>query len=144
MNDIGFFAQPGTDATKNGATIWMPAATYIPKTTKNLAVAEDFLSFIASQAGVDAINANVPPQGPYMIKGTTLPDNVLPAVKDLAAYINSGNSEPALEFLSPVKGPNLEQICVAVGSGQIDATTGAAQYDQDVAKEAQQLNLPGW
>ena len=144
VNDIGFFAQPGTDATKNGATIWMPAATYIPKTTKNLAVAEDFLSFIASQAGVNAINANVPPQGPYMIKGTTLPDNVLPAVKDLAAYINSGNSEPALEFLSPVKGPNLEQICVAVGSGQIDAATGAAQYDQDVAKEAQQLNLPGW
>ena len=24
--DVGFFAQPGTDASKNGATIWMPAA----------------------------------------------------------------------------------------------------------------------
>ena len=30
MEDIGFFAQPGTDAAKNGATIWMPAGTYIP------------------------------------------------------------------------------------------------------------------
>ncbi|MHB8629589.1 MAG: ABC transporter substrate-binding protein [Aggregatilineales bacterium] len=144
VNDIGFFAQPGKDATKNGATIWMPAATYIPKTTKNVAAAEDFLAFIASPAGVDAINAKVPPQGPYLIKGTKLPNNVLPAVKDIAAYIDSGNSEPALEFLSPVKGPNLEQICIAVGSGQMDAATAAANYDKDVQKEAQQLNLPGW
>ena len=57
VNDIGFFGLPGTDASKNGATIWMPAGTYIPKTTKNLAVAKDFLAFIASPAGVDAINA---------------------------------------------------------------------------------------
>lgn len=144
VNDIGFFAQPGTNASKNGATIWMPAATYIPKTSKNIAAAEDFLAFIASTAGVDAINAIVPPQGPYLIKGTKLPDKVLPAVKDIAAYIDSGNSEPALEFISPVKGPNLEQICVAVGSGQMDAATAAANYDKDVEKEAQQLNLPGW
>jgi raffinose/stachyose/melibiose transport system substrate-binding protein len=43
-----------------------------------------------------------------------------------------------------VKGPNLEQICVAVGSGQMDAATAAANYDKDVEKEAKQLNLPGW
>jgi raffinose/stachyose/melibiose transport system substrate-binding protein len=144
VNDIGFFAQPGADASKNGATIWMPAATYIPKTSKNVATAKDFLAFIASPAGVDAINAKVAPQGPYLIKGTKLPDNVLPGVKDIAAYIDSGNSSPALEFLSPVKGPNLEQICIAVGSGQMDPATAATNYDKDVEKEAQQLNLPGW
>ena len=66
------------------------------------------------------------------------------SIKDIAAYIDSGNSSPALEFLSPVKGPNLEQICVAVGSGQMDPATAAANYDKDVEKEAQQLNLPGW
>ncbi len=144
VNDIGFFAQPGADATKNGATIWMPAGTYIPQTSAHIAEAKDFLAFIASTDGVDAINAKVPPQGPYLIKGTKLPDDVLPGVKDIAAYIDSGNSEPALEFLSPVKGPNLEQICIAVGTGQIDAATAAANYDQDVLKEAQQLGLPGW
>jgi raffinose/stachyose/melibiose transport system substrate-binding protein len=144
VNDIGFFAQPGTDASKNGATIWMPAGTYIPKTSKHIAEAKDFLAFIASPAGVDAINAKVPPQGPYLIKGTKLPDNVLPAVKDIAAYIDSGNSAPALEFLSPVKGPNLEQICIAVGSGQMTPAEGAANYDQDVEKQAKQLGLPGW
>ena len=144
VNDIGFFGQPGTDASKNCATIWMPAGTYIPKTTKNLDAAKDFLAFIASPEGVDAINAKVPPQGPYLIKGTELPEDVLPAVKDIAAYIDSGKSVPALEFLSPIKGPNLEQICVAVGSGQMDAATAATNYDKDVEKQAQQLGLPGW
>ena len=144
VNDIGFFAQPGTDAAKNGATIWMPAATYIPKTTKNLDVAKDFLAFIASTAGADAVTAKVAPAGPYLIKGATLPDDVLPAVKDLAAYIDSGNSGPALEFLSPIKGPSLEQICVAVGTGQMTPADAAAAYDKDVEKQAQQLGLPGW
>jgi len=144
VNDIGFFAQPGTDATKNGATIWMPAGTYIPQTSKNIDEAKNFLAFIASTEGVDAINAKVPPQGPYLIKGTKLPDNVLPGVKDIAAYIDAGNTSPALEFVSPVKGPNLEQICIAVGTGQTDPATAAADYDKDVEKQAQQLGLPGW
>jgi raffinose/stachyose/melibiose transport system substrate-binding protein len=144
VNDIGFFAQPGTDASKNGATIWMPAGTYIPKTSKHIAEAKAFQAFIASTAGVDAINAKVPPQGPYLVKGTKLPDNVLPGVKDIAAYIDSGNSEPALEFLSPVKGPSLEQICIAAGTGQMDTATAAANYDKDVEKQAKQLGLPGW
>ena len=47
---------PGTDASKNGATIWMPAATYIAKTSKNVDAAKQFLAFIASIDGVDAIN----------------------------------------------------------------------------------------
>src|SRR4029079_11581486 len=85
-NDIGFFGQPGTDASKNCATIWMPAATYIPKTSKHIDEAKVFLAFIASTEGVDAINAKAPPQGPYLIKGTKLPDNVLPGVKDVASY----------------------------------------------------------
>lgn len=144
VNDIGFFGQPGTDAAKNCATIWMPAGTYIPKTSKNIAEAKNFLAFIASTAGVDAINAKVPPQGPYLIKGTKLPDNVLAGVKDVAAYIDSGKSVPALEFLSPVKGPTLEQITVAVGSGQMTPSEAAANYDKDVEKQAKQLGLPGW
>jgi raffinose/stachyose/melibiose transport system substrate-binding protein len=144
VNDIGFFAQPGADAAKNGATIWMPAATYIPKTTSNLEVAKDFLGFIASTAGVDALNAATAPTGPYVIKGATLPDSVLPAVKDVAAYIDAGQSGPALEFLSPVKGPTLEQLCVAVGTGQMTPEEAAAAYDEDVKKQAQQLGLPGW
>jgi len=146
INDIGFFAQPGNDSEANGATIWMPAGTYIPVTTQGakLEAALDFLGFIASVEGVDAINAMVPPNGPYLIKGSTLPDTVLPAVLELAAYIDSGNSYPALEFLSPIKGPNLEQLCVAVATGQMTAEEAAANYDLDVERQAQQLGLAGW
>ncbi len=146
VNDIGFFAQPGPSADKNGATIWMLLANYIPQTTtgENLAVAKDFLAFTVSPEAVDLLNANVPPSGPYLIKGASLPDDVLPAVNDIKAYIDSGNSAPALEFLSPVKGPSLEQITVAVGTGQMTAEEAAAAYDEDVKKQAQQLGLPGW
>jgi raffinose/stachyose/melibiose transport system substrate-binding protein len=83
-------------------------------------------------------------QGPYLVKGAELPDDVLPAVQDIAAYIDSGNSAPALEFLSPVKGPNLEHLLVAVGTGQMTAEEAAAAYDEDVKQQALQLGLPGW
>lgn len=144
INDIGFFAVPGTDAAKNGATIWMAPGTYIPKTSEHIEEAKLFLAFIASVEGADVISSAVPPTGPYLIKGASLPDDVLPSVKDTAAYIDAGKSGPALEFVSPIKGPALEQICVAVGSGQMTAEEGAATYDEDVKKQAQQLGLPGW
>ena len=67
-----------------------------------------------------------------------------PAVKDLQPYVDEGKVTPALEFLSPVKGPALEQITVEVGSGLRKAEDGAALYDEDVKKQAQQLGLEGW
>ena len=146
IKDIGFFGQPGTDAAKNCATIWMPAATYIPKTTTGdkLAAAKDFLGFIASVEGAEAATAVQPPSGPYVIKGAKLPADALPAVLDIQKYLDNSAATPALEFLSPVKGPSLEQITVAVGSGLTKAQDGAAQYDNDVEKQAKQLGLPGW
>ena len=144
VQDIGFFAQPGESAETNGVTIWMPAATYIANTSENIDVAMDFLCFIASVEGTDALTAAVPPSGPYVIRDATLPDDVLPAVLDIQAYIDAGASAPALEFLSPIKGPALEQITVEVGSGLRSAEDAAALYDQDVEKQAQQLGIPGW
>ena len=142
--NIGFFAQPGPDAATNGMTLWMPQAAYIAATTEHEDVARAFLAFIASVAGTDAQTAAAAPGGPYLIEGATLPDDVLPAVNDVQAYIDAGNVGPALEFLSPLKGPNLENITVEVGSGLRSAEDAAALYDQDVEKEAQQLDLPGW
>jgi raffinose/stachyose/melibiose transport system substrate-binding protein len=144
IDDIGFFGQPGDDAATNGATIWMPAATYIPKTSSNIDAAKEFLAFIASVEGAEAMTAGVAPSGPYAIKGATLPDSIPGAIKDIQPYLDGGNNSPALEFVSPVKGPSLEQITVAVGSGLNTAEEGAALYDQDVQKQAQQLGLPGW
>lgn len=144
VNDLGYFGLPGTDASQAGTTLWMPLAFYAPKTTEHADVVKDFFAFVASTDGVNAINTKVLPSGPYLIKGSTLPNDVAPFVNDLNAYIESGKAYPALEFLSPIKGPNLEQICVAAGTGQMTAAEAAAAYDEDVKKQAQQLGLPGW
>jgi raffinose/stachyose/melibiose transport system substrate-binding protein len=142
VNDVGFFAQPGDGA--NGATIWMPAATYIAKTSEHADVAKGFLGFIASVEGTEVLTEAIAPSGPYVINGSSLPDDVLPAVKDIQKYLDSNANAPALEFLSPVKGPALEQLTVAVGTGQYSAEEAAELYDQDVEKAAKQLGLPGW
>ena len=142
VNDIGFMAQPGDGP--NGATIWMPAATYIAATSEHADVAKDFLGFIASVEGTEVLTEAIAPSGPYVIKGSSLPTDVLPAVKDIQTYLEANAAAPALEFLSPVKGPTLEQLTVAVGTGQYTAEEAAELYDQDVKKQAQQLGLPGW
>jgi raffinose/stachyose/melibiose transport system substrate-binding protein len=127
-------------------TIWMPPGLYIPKSTEGakLDAAKKFVAFVASQEGCEAQTKAYPPSGPYMIKGCELPADVPASVKDVVAYVEKGNITPALEFQSPVKGPALEQITVEVGSGLRSAAAGAALYDQDVKKQAQQLGLKGW
>jgi raffinose/stachyose/melibiose transport system substrate-binding protein len=142
--DIGFFGTPGDDPAKQGATVWEPPAIYIAKTTEHLAEAKKFLAFVASPAGTDAVTKVVKPSGPYRVEGAKLPADALQVAKDLQVYIDKRATSPALEFLSPVKGPSLEQITVAVGSGLTSPAEGAAQYDKDVAKQAKQLGLPGW
>ena len=37
LEDVGFMAQPGPDAAKNGLTVWMPAGLYIPAASEHLA-----------------------------------------------------------------------------------------------------------
>lgn len=146
VKDVGFFALPGDDAAKNGLTVWMPGGIYVPKTTSGakLDAAKKFLAFVASPEGCDVQSKTVAPSGPYVVKGCTLPADVPQAVKDMQPYFDAAKTTPALEFLSPVKGPALEQICVEVGSGIRKAADAAALYDRDVQKQAQQLGLPGW
>ncbi|MEO5806410.1 extracellular solute-binding protein [Devosia sp.] len=145
QKDVGFFAIPGDDAAKNGLTAWMPSSLYIPKSSEHQAEAKEFLAFVASTAGCDAQTAAVGATGPYLIKDCTLPADVPSVVADLLPYFQKdGGTAPALEFLSPIKGPALEQITVEVGSGIRSAADGAALYDEDVKKQAQQLGLAGW
>ena len=145
LNDVGFFAQPGNDAAANGLTIWLPAGTYIPQTSENIDAAKDFLNFMASEAGCEAIVAANGATGPMLVAGCDLPEDVPTAVSDMLPYFETeGLTAPALEFLSPVKGPALEQLTVEVGSGIRDAASAAELYDQDVEKQAKQLGLEGW
>jgi raffinose/stachyose/melibiose transport system substrate-binding protein len=145
VNDLGLFPLPGEDAEKNPLTIWLPGGVYISKNTENPEAAKKFLAFIASTEGCESQTAAVGVTGPYLVNDCELPEDVPTAVKDMLPYFeDESRNSPALEFLSPVKGPALEQIAVEVGSGIRSAKDGAALYDQDVEKQAQQLNLPGW
>ncbi|MGW6195008.1 ABC transporter substrate-binding protein [Kribbella sp. NPDC055110] len=145
--NVGLFALPGDDASKNGLTVWTPGANYIPKTATGakLDAAKKFLAFIASPDGCKSQATSGAPTGPYAIKGCALPADVPQAIKDMQPYLDKpGGSSLALEFVSPVKGPSLSQITVEVGSGIRKAKDGAARYDEDVKKQAQQLGLAGW
>jgi len=145
LQDVGFMAQPGTNAKNVGLTTWMPSGFYIPKSTKKLAAAKKFLAFIASKKATDTLVKTTGYEGPYMTKDqSAAPAGIPKATADLAALIKSGKTVPALEFISPIKGPNLPNLCVQVATGQVSAKDGAALYDQDVVAQAQQLGLKGW
>jgi len=144
MADIGFFSQPGDDAAKNGLTTWLPAAFYIPQSSSHLEEAKRFLAFAASPEGCAVQNAVAAANGPYLVQGCTLPADLPAVVRDVLSYFEAGTTAPALEYLSPVKGPQLEQLTVEVGSGIRPPEDAARLYDQDVARQAQQLGLPGW
>lgn len=145
INDLGYFALPGPTADKNGLTVWMPSALYIPAASANVDVAKDFLNFVASVEGCQTMIGAIGATGPYLIKDCALPADVPPSVEDMLPYFQTeGATAPALEFLSPIKGPALEQITVEVGSGIRPAAEAAALYDQDVEKQAKQLGLPNW
>ena len=49
IEDIGFFAQPGTSAKTNGITVWTPSGVYIPKSTKHLAAAKKFVGWVSDE-----------------------------------------------------------------------------------------------
>ncbi len=141
---LGFFGIPGDDAAKAGATVWSPNGQYISAKSKNIDAAKKFIAFVASPAGTEVFNTASPATGPYLVKGYSLPADSFAIAKDMQAYVDAKTTTPALEFLSPVKGPALEQITTAVETGQTTAKDGASQYDSDVTKQAKQLGLAGW
>ncbi|RRJ65172.1 extracellular solute-binding protein [Paenibacillus oralis] len=145
MGDIGFFAQPGDSADSNGLTIWLPAGAYAYKNSKHVNEAKLFLEFLTTPEGISAWMNASKPTGPWPVNGIEVPDNVAQVVKDMLPYFESEETTaPALEFVSPLKGPNLPQITAEVGSGITSAAQGAENYDKDVKKQAQQLGLEGW
>ena len=145
LDDVGFFALPAQDAANTRATIWLPNGVYIPTTTEGakLEAAKKFIAFFNSEDGCEIQRTVNVVTGPY-VSACELPTDVPPLVQDVQKYLDEDKAGPALEFLSPIKGPNLEKITVEVGSGIKSGEEGAKLYDEDVKKQAQQLGLPGW
>ena len=143
--NIGFFAEPGSSASSNGLTLWMPQALFIPKSSQHLEAAKKFVAFAVSPAGIATINGVDRPTGPYFIKGVKYGGQLTPIAEDMLPYLqDEGRNAPALEFISPIKGADLQKITMLVGSGKISALAGAKLYDENVRNRALQLGLPGW
>lgn len=145
VNDIGYFAVPSNTGEPQ-ATVWAPNAAYIPKTTtgEKLTAAKKLVAFINSSEGCDIQNTAGVPAGPFAISTCKIPSDAPALVADEQKYQDAKQTGLALEFLSPIKGPNLEKILVQVGSGITDAKEGAVLYDNDVKAQAQQLGIEGW
>lgn len=145
LENVGIFGMPNDDPEVNGLTAWLPDSYYIPQSSEHQETAKEFLNWVASPAACDVIVDTVGANGPFVVQGCELPEDVLPGVAEMLPYFEEdGRTAPALEFLSPVKGPALEQLTVEVGSGIRDAQSAAELYDRDVAKQAKQLGLPNW
>ncbi|ROQ52609.1 raffinose/stachyose/melibiose transport system substrate-binding protein [Rathayibacter sp. PhB152] len=146
VDDIGFFAIPADNADDTTLTLFEPAAVYVPKGVEGaeLEATKKFVAFINSPEGCTLQGENLGINGPFSTSACALPDDVPTIVSDIQTYVDAENTGTALEFLSPIKGPNLENIAVEVGSGISDAAKGAATYDDDVKKQAEQLGLEGW
>jgi len=142
VEDIGVFGIPGDNPDDQGLTIWMPNALYVNKDSENIDAVKAFFELYLSTEGLDAYTAAVPPTGAYVVEGYALPGDTMSIVKDdMQAYIDSGKTAPALEYMTAVKGPNCPAITQEVGSGQTTALEAAAAYDADCLKQAIQLGL---
>ncbi len=143
-DQIGFFAVPGDSADENGLTTWMPSSVYAPANTPHPEAVKEFMAFVASPAGCDAITEARGVTGPYVVDGCEISGDVTQIVSDMLPYFDDNATAPALEFLSPVKGPNLQTFTVEVGSKIKTAQQAVEAYDADAAQAAQQLGLEGW
>lgn len=146
VENVGFFPLPAQDAENTRMTSWLPLGIYIPKTTEGdkLEAAKTFVEFANSPEGCAIQTDVMVPSGSFATTDCELPDDVPTLLKDMQPYYEEGKTSPALEFISPVAGPNLPNIAVEVGSGIRSAKDAAAMYDDDVKKAAQQLGLSGW
>lgn len=144
VGDIGIFAIPGDDPRNYGLTVWAPDAIYIARNSPNVENARRWVTFFTSEEGQRIFNSVHTPDGPPPFRGATLPADVVRGVRDMQVYFDQGRTGLALEFESPIKGPNLEQILVEVMIGRMTPLAAAQAYDEDVRRQAIQLGIAGW
>lgn len=142
--NVGFFPVPGDSPDDLGLTTWMPSSVYAPAYTEHPEEVKEFMAFVASTEGCEVIGEARGNAGPFVVEGCEMSDDVSQIVADMLPFFENGKTAPAFEFLSVVKGNNLGNFTVEVGSQIATAQQAAKAYDEDNALLAQQMNLPGW
>ncbi len=139
---IGVFGIPGDDSSDHGLTIWMPNSLYgnlhSPKRDDILR----FMEFYVSDQALDAYAKAVLPDGPYCVKGYSLPADSYAAVRDdMQAYFDAKKTKVAMEFETAVKGARCSSITQSLCLGELTAQEAAAAYDEDCRLQALQLGV---
>lgn len=144
-NNIGIFAQPADAPEHTGLTVWMPGGFFISQTSDHIEEVKQFFDFYLSAEGQSILMSYIRAEGPLVIRTAPASADEFTAVRMMRErYFDTGRNSPALEFITAVTGPNLPQICVAVGTGTMTPLQGAQEYDNDVRNQALQIGLPGW
>lgn len=142
VNKIGVFGVPGDDAADHGLTVWMPNSLYGSVNSDKKDDILRFMEFYISDEALNAYAGAILPDGPYCIKGYSLPENSYDGVKnDMQAYFDSGKTKVAMEFQTAVKGANCSTITQSLISGLTTGKEAAAEYDEDCKLQALQLGL---
>ena len=100
--------------------------------------------FVTTEEALQTYAEKSAPMGAFMIKDVNFQGNTRPAIQDTMNYVNEGKFSAAMEFLCPVKGTSMAQICVQIGSGEITPQEGIEALHEDNRKSAEQLGLDGW
>ncbi|HBE76725.1 MAG TPA: ABC transporter substrate-binding protein [Firmicutes bacterium] len=144
INDLGGFALPSDDGKYNGVTVWASQAIYIPKESKNVALAKKVLEFWASKEGQAAFFKVQKTNGAPSFKGVNAGDTY-GIVKDFKKYLDNGQAAMALEFQIDISLSNdLPRACVDAGIGAKSPKEAAQAVDAALEKNAKDQKLPGW
>lgn len=142
VNQIGVFGVPGDNAEDHGLTVWMPNSLYGSLNSEKQEDILRFMEFYISDEALTAYAGAILPDGPYCIKGYSLPESSYDAVKnDMQAYFDGGKTKVAMEFETAVKGANCSTITQSLISGLTTGADAAAEYDEDCKLQAIQLGL---
>ena len=122
-------AMPGDDAAKNGADhLGCRPRIYIPKTRPRQARRGEEVPGLRRHRPRAATRMTAARRADRARTDQGLrrcPTTCRRRSRTCSRTSTTATTSPALEFLSPVKGPSLEQITVAVGSGLDSAAEGA-------------------
>jgi raffinose/stachyose/melibiose transport system substrate-binding protein len=137
-DNIGIFGQPGDDPEEQGITVWMPRSLYIYKDSPNTELAKQWLAAYLTE-GIYTLYDEL--GGPYVLDGVPLPEAATAMADVIEQFMREGNASLALEYLTPLKGPNSAAICLDVLNGDLKPLAAAIAYDKDVERQAIQLRL---
>lgn len=141
-DQIGVFGIPGLDENDHGLTVWMPNSLYGSLTSDKQDDILRFMEFYVSDEALNAYAQAILPDGPYCIKGYSLPEGSYAGVKeDMQAYFDKGKTKVAMEFETAVKGANCSVITQSLISGEITGEMAARQYDEDCRRQAAQMGF---